>query len=93
MAHSLSSKKRMRQNEKHRQINRARRSAVKTAVRKFTEAAQSGSKDSAEQAFRQAARRLDQTAAKGTVHRNAAARRKSRLAKRLNALKARSGTS
>lgn len=93
MAHSLSSKKRIRQNEKRRQINRTRRSAVKTAVRRFKEAVHTGSVEAAEQTYRTASKLLDQSAAKGSVHRNAAARRKSRLAKGLHALKARTSSS
>jgi small subunit ribosomal protein S20 len=92
MAHSLSAKKRIRQNEKRRAINQNRRTAVKTAIRRFKDAVQSGEPDAAEQAYRKATKALDQTAAKGTLHRNAAARRKSRLAKRLNTLKARAGS-
>ncbi len=92
MAHSLSSKKRIRQNERRREINKTRRSAVKTAVRKFKDAVHAGSVESAEQAYRRATKLLDQTSAKGTVHRNATARRKSRLAKRLNTLKDRTGS-
>jgi small subunit ribosomal protein S20 len=92
MAHSLSAKKRIRQNEKRRTVNRTRRTTVKTAVRKFLDVVQGGDAQAAEQAYRKASKTLDQTAAKGTLHRNAAARRKSRLAKRLGALKARAGT-
>ncbi len=88
MAHSLSAKKRIRQNEKRRMVNRGRRSALKSCLRKSTEVLTAG-KDvpAAEKATRDASRAIDQAAAKGTLHRNAAARRKSRLAKKLNALK------
>lgn len=88
MAQSLSSRKRVRQNETRRERNRARKQKVKTATRKFTDALHDGKPDEAGSAFRGLTKLIDQTAAKGTLHRNAAARRKSRLAKRLNKLAA-----
>lgn len=88
MAHTLSAKKRIRQNEKLRLINRARKSQLKTVIRKFTDALAGKDVAATEQAFEAAVKCIDQVAAKGTLHRNAAARRKSRLARRLNAFKA-----
>ena len=88
MAHSLSAHKRERQNEVSRVQNRARKSAVKTQIRKFTDALRAQDVEKAESEFRAVVRRLDQTAAKGTLHKNMAARKKSRLARRLNELKA-----
>jgi small subunit ribosomal protein S20 len=88
VAYSLSSRKRQRQNEKRRARNRQRRSQLRTALRGFKSALTSGDSDQAETAFRYYAKRLDQIAAKGTVHANAAARRKARAQRRLNLLKA-----
>lgn len=89
MAKNLSARKRQRQNVKARARNRARRSQIKTIVRKFEDAV--GKKDAAaaEKTLVAATKLVDQTAAKGTVHKNAAARTKSRLQRKLNALKSR----
>lgn len=86
MAHSLSAKKRIRQNEKRRAMNKARRSAIKTRVRSFLESLSGGDVAVAEEKFREATRKLDREANRGVIHRNTAARRKSRLAARLKAL-------
>lgn len=86
MANSLSAKKRIRQNAKRREQNRARKSALKTDVRKLTDAIHDKKVDEARQLLSTVTKRIDQTAAKGTMHRNTAARRKSRLAKRVNKL-------
>ena len=81
-----SAKKRMRQNVKRQAANRTRKSRVKTQIRKFLEAVAAGDRDQAEQQYRTTTKLLDQTAAKGTIHANEAARRKARLAKRLAAV-------
>jgi len=88
VAHSLSAEKRIRQNLKRRARNRARKTALKTKLRKLRDALTKGDASAAETPFRVAVQALDRAAAKRTIHPNAAARRKSRLAKRLNALKA-----
>lgn len=88
MAHSLSAKKRVRQNAKSRARNRARKDAVKTEVRAFTVAVASGDAAKAAEQFNAVSSRLAKVAAKGTLHKNTAARRRSRLAKRLNAMSA-----
>lgn len=85
MANLASAKKRNRQNERNRIRNRVRRQTLKSETRKFNDAIHDGKLDEARQLFVDITKRLDQTAAKGTLHRNTAARRKSRLAKRLNA--------
>ena len=92
MAHSLSAKKRIRQNEKRNARNRARKAKVRTATRDFADAVEAGNLDEAEQKLRQASRVLDRTAGKGTIHKNTAARKRSRLAKALNKAKAAAGT-
>jgi len=83
VAHSLSAKKRIRQNVKQRARNRWRKDQIKQAVREFNDALRRGDKDQAAQQLRVVYKKLDQVAAKGTIHKNAAARKKSRLAKRL----------
>ena len=88
MAHSLSAKKRMRQNIRRRGRNRWRKEQVKQAIRAFEEALRRGDKAGASDQLKVVYKRLDRVAAKGTIHKNAAARKKSRLAKKLNALKA-----
>ncbi|HEY7090191.1 MAG TPA: 30S ribosomal protein S20 [Tepidisphaeraceae bacterium] len=87
MAHSLSAKKRIRQTLKRRARNRARKDAIKTEIKTFMSAVNGGDAKKAETQFRTVAKRLDQIAAKGTIHKNTAARRRSRLAKRLNAMR------
>ncbi len=89
MAHSLSAKKRIRQNLKRRARNRARKEAVKADVKAFLQAAVPGADmGQAEERLRKASSRLAKVAAKHAIHKNAAARKRSRLTKKLNALKA-----
>lgn len=85
MAHSNSAKKRVRQNEKRRLINRWRKSAVKESIRAFDESVAAGRTDEAAAQLKEVYKRLDKTAAKGTIHKKTVARKKSRLTKRLNA--------
>jgi small subunit ribosomal protein S20 len=85
VAHSISAKKRVRQNLKGRARNRARKELIKDQIKSFTSALGSGKLDKAEEELRLVARRLDKVAAKGTIHKNAASRKRSRLARRLNA--------
>jgi len=92
VAHSLSSKKRIRQNVKQRARNRTRSTMLKTKLRKVADAFLHGSTQDTEAAIKNAAQLLDREANRGTLHRNAAARRKSRLAKRLNAAKKQAAT-
>ncbi len=88
MAHSLSAKKRIRQTAKRTARNRARKQQVKTAVKGFNSALTAGDFAAAETELRKVASKLDKTAAKNTIHKNTAARRRSRLTKKLNAAKA-----
>ena len=88
MAHSLSAKKRVRQNEKRRARNRARKTDLRGEIKTFTTAVTAGDVAKAEQELNKVVVLLDRTAAKHTIHKNAAARKRSRLTKRLNALKA-----
>jgi len=78
----------MRQNQKRQARNKARRSAMKTQVRKLSDAIAARDPAAAQKEFRVTAALLDRTAKRGTIHRNTAARRTSRLARRLNAMKA-----
>jgi small subunit ribosomal protein S20 len=88
VAHSLSAKKRVRQNAKGRTINRARKSQVKTQIKHFEEALQRGDVESTSEQYRLAVKKLDKAAATSAMHKRTAARKKSRLAKRLNSLEA-----
>ena len=83
MAHSLSARKRIRQNVKRRARNRWRKGRVKDVLKDFEAAIAAGDKAKAAEAINTVYKTLDQVAAKGTIHKNAAARKKSRLAKRL----------
>ena len=87
VAHSLQAKKRARQNVKKRTINRARKSQVKTQIKHFEAALSKGDAEAAGEQYRLVTQKLDKTAAKSTMHKKTAARKKSRLAKKLNALK------
>lgn len=82
MANIKSQIKRNKQNEKAHQRNKASKSALRTAVRKFREAADAGNVDEAGAALRTATRQLDKAASKGIIHKNQAANRKSAIASR-----------
>ena len=86
MANIKSQIKRNKQNEKRHERNKAVKSGLKTAVRKFREAADAGDKDAAIEAARAATRKLDKAASKGVIHKNQAANRKSSIAKRASSL-------
>ena len=88
MAHSLSAKKRVRQSLRRRARNRARKEQIKDQIKSFTAALTAGNFSKAEQELKLVARRLDKVASKSTIHKNTAARKRSRLARRLNALRA-----
>jgi small subunit ribosomal protein S20 len=87
VANTKSQIKRNRQNEKARLRNKAVRSEMKTRVKAAETAAEAGD-DSVEATVLQAIRRIDSAAAKGVIHKNAAARRKSRLMKKAATAKA-----
>jgi len=86
VANIKSQMKRIKTNEKARLRNKAVKSSVKTAIRKFREAAEAGEKDQALEALQDASKKLDKAASKGVIHKNQAANRKSAMAKRANAL-------
>jgi small subunit ribosomal protein S20 len=73
--------KRNRQNERRHERNKSVKTGLKSAVRKFREAAEAGDKDTAVAAGREAARKLDKAASKGIIHKNQAANPKSAIFK------------
>ena len=87
MANIKSQIKRNKQNEKARQRNKAVKSSLRTAVRNFRAAADSGDVDRADETLRTAYVKLDKAVSKGVIHKNQAANRKSAIAKRAAALK------
>lgn len=91
MAHSLSAKKRVRQNAKTRAINRGRKSQIKTQIKHFDAAVANGDVEAASEQYRLVVQKLDKTAATSTMHKRTVARKKSRLAKQLNSIKAKKG--
>jgi len=74
--------KRNRQNEKRRLRNKAVKSSLKTAIRKYNAAVQAGDAATAETLLRDASRKLDKAVGKGVIHKNQAANRKSAIARR-----------
>jgi small subunit ribosomal protein S20 len=87
VAHSLSAKKRVRQNLKHRARNRARKQELRSQIKTFVTTLGTDIKKAEEQ-LRKTVAVMDKVAVKGTIHKNQAARRRSRLTKRLNAARA-----
>lgn len=83
MANTLSAKKRIRQNAKRQARNRVFRTRARTFVRRAREVIETGDQEAATAAVKKAVSELDRAAVKGVIHRNNAARRKSRLMKRL----------
>jgi small subunit ribosomal protein S20 len=84
MANIKSQIKRNKQNEAARVRNKGTRSALKTKIKKFTETASAGNAEASAESYKDAAKALDKAASKGAIHKNTAARKKSRLAKRLS---------
>jgi small subunit ribosomal protein S20 len=78
--------KRNRTNEKARLRNKSVKSSLKTAIRRFREAADAGDREAAVTAMRSAAQQLDKAASKGVIHTNQAANKKSAMAQRANSL-------
>ena len=86
MANIKSQIKRNRQNEAAQERNKAVKSALKTAVRKFREAAAEGNADDAKTLAADAGKALDKAASKGVIHKNQAANRKSAIQKKAASL-------
>lgn len=91
MAHSLSAKKRAKQNEKSKAINRARKSQVKTQIKHFETALAEGNVEAAAEQLKLVTKKLDKVASTSTMHKKTAARQKSKLTRKLNSLKAKKG--
>ena len=79
-----SAEKRERQNSVRRMRNRAAKSTMRTAIKKFEAAVVSNDKDTAASALALSLQLLDSTASKGIIHQNTASRKKSRMARALN---------
>jgi small subunit ribosomal protein S20 len=86
VAHSLSAKKRIRQNAKQRARNRARKRVLKDDVKSFQEALSERNTEKASDALKVAIKHISQVASKGTIHKRTASRKISRLQKRYNTL-------
>lgn len=86
MAHSISAKKRDRQNARRQARNKSRKSVLKSTTRGMTDALAAHDGGKARDALKSFASNVDQAAARKTIHPNTAARRKSRMARRVNAL-------
>ncbi len=87
MAHSLSAQKRVRQNATAKARNRWRLRTMRDAVKAFRDKLVHGTVDEATAAFRACSKVVDRTAAKGVIHKNQAARRKSRMSAALKTRK------
>jgi len=92
LAHTKSAKKRIRSSKRRQSYNKPIRSRVKTYLTKAEEVISSGNMEVAIEVVRQAISTLDKAAKRGIIHRNKAARYKSRLMKKLNALLSTSST-
>jgi len=86
MANTKSAKKAARQTVRRTEVNKARRTRLRSSVRKVEEAIASGNKEAAAAALKEAEPIIARTAQKGVVHRKTASRKVSRLAKRVRAL-------
>ena len=86
MANSIQAKKRIRQNETRRLVNKSRVSRIRTFVRKVEEAIASGNKDAAGEALKNAQPEIMRGVTKGVLHKKTAARKVSRLSARVKAL-------
>ena len=86
MANTKSAKKAARQATRRTVVNKARRTRLRSSVRKVEEAIASGNKEAAAAALKEAEPVIARTAQKGIVHRNSASRKMSRLAKRVGAM-------
>ena len=86
MANTPQAKKRARQNERRFEVNKARRSRVRTFLRKVEEAIESGNKDEASVALREVQPELMRGVTKGIFHKNTVARKMSRLSARVKAI-------
>ncbi len=86
MANIKSQIKRVKTNAKRTERNRAYKSELRTWIRKFRQAADSGDQGKAEDALKLASKKLDKAVSKGVIHANQAANKKSAMAKKLNSI-------
>ncbi|MGN7437206.1 MAG: 30S ribosomal protein S20 [Alcanivorax sp.] len=86
MANHASAKKRVRRNERRAEINTARKSRIRTFVKKVEMAIDAGNADQAKEALKQAQPELYKGVSKGLMHKNTVARKLSRLTKRIKAI-------
>lgn len=86
MANTVQAKKRAKQAEKHRKHNVSLRSMLRTSVKKVVQAIEGGNKEQAAVAFQAAQPMIDRMVGKGIIHKNKAARHKSRLQSHINAM-------
>ena len=83
MAHSNQAKKRVRQNERARLLNKTKKSTCRTFIKKILQAVEEQNLEQARSLLPLAVRKLDKAAKHNTIHRNAASRQKSRLSKQV----------
>ncbi len=88
LANTIQARKRIRQSEKRRLHNASMRSSMRTASKKVIKAVTAGDKTGAESAFTAAVPEIDRMARKGIIHKNKAARQKSRLSRQIRTLQA-----
>ena len=86
MPNIKSAKKRVLVSEKKAAVNKAFVTSVKTTAKKFDKALEEGKKEAVQAAYTEAVKKIDTAAAKGYVHKNTAARKKSQMTKKLNAV-------
>ena len=86
MANTAQAKKRARQNEQQRQHNASLRSTLRTAIKRIAKAIQAGNKDDAKAVYQESISVVDRIADKKIIHKNKAARHKSRLAQQIKAM-------
>ncbi|MCU7906038.1 MAG: 30S ribosomal protein S20 [Candidatus Thiodiazotropha sp. (ex Epidulcina cf. delphinae)] len=86
MANSAQARKRARQADKRHSRNQAQRSEMRTQIKKVAKQIVTGSKEGAAEAFKQAAPVIDSAVSKGLIHKNKAARHKSRLNVQIKAM-------
>ena len=86
MANTAQARKRARQAEKHRERNASYRSMFRTFIKKVLNAVKAGDKPAAEAAYKEVVSMIDKTVGKGLIHKNKAARNKSRLNARVRAM-------
>ena len=86
MANTLQARKRARQSDKHRESNASQRSMLRSTIKKVVKAVESKDKSAAESAYKEMVPVLDRYANRGMIHKNKAARHKSRLVAHIKAL-------